>query len=321
MSQIAPNVLPQTPVVQEFDTSQLLKDNNGPYDTLPDAFGVFRRYRSRPHTIPDLTCELNYYSNKEYENLGKICALDRDLNSVVWPCPNISTFLVQHWHWVEGGQKTKNSRDSLVNGVMLDPRFNINDIRGISWTDLDKQLEAKGSSGLSAGWNKSTLGLKVPSYRDTSSSTTATFPIPNFQYRKLIDVMIEAFSRNDPQSFHYEPFELHSLVSPDAGESQRLCGEVYTSKAMLELHDEIQKLPPKPGCNLPRVVGAFMFSSDGAQVAQFSTKNIHPVYCYFGNQSKYERCKPSSNTCFDIAHIPPVRTRIQPDKPMLILIC
>ena len=77
---------------------------------------------------------------------------------------------------------------------------------------------------------------------------------------------------------------------------------------MLRLHAEIQKLPAEPGCDLPHVAAALMFSSDGAQVAQFSTTNIHPIYCFFCNQSKYEWCKPSNNTCFDIAHIPPVCT-------------
>ncbi|EUC58746.1 hypothetical protein RSOL_274000 [Rhizoctonia solani AG-3 Rhs1AP] len=233
-------------------------------------------------------------------------ALEKDIKEVIWPCPNISTFLVQHWHWVEGGHKTKNSRDSLVNKVLLDPRFKLEHIRGIMWSDLDKQLEAKGSSGLSAGWNTTMLHLKVPSYQSSTSSSVEEFPIPNFQYRTLVDVMIEAFSHNDSKSFHYEPFELRCFNSPSTNKSQQLHGEIYHSKTMLELHDEIQRLPAEPGCDLPRVVAAYMFSSDGAQVAQFSTKNIHPIYCYFGNQSKYERCKPSSNTCFDLAHIPPL---------------
>ncbi|CUA77715.1 putative ubiquitin carboxyl-terminal hydrolase FAF-Y [Rhizoctonia solani] len=293
LSPAALDVLPQAPVVEEPCILQLHEDRTGTFETLPDAFGVFRRYHSRPYTIPDQACELEHYSNREYENGNKIEALEKDVKAVIWPCPNISTFLVQHWHWVEGGHKTRSSRDSLVNKVLLDPQFKLEHIR------------------LSAGWNAVTLRLKVPSYQSGTASSVVEFPIPNFQYRTLVGIMIEAFSHNDPTNFHYEPFELHCLVSTLSTQSQRLYGEIYNSKAMLDLHDEIQLLPPEPGCDLPRVVAAFMFSSDGAQVAQFSTTNIHPVYCYFGNQSKYERCKPSSNACFDLAHIPPLPDAVE----------
>ncbi|CAE6402750.1 unnamed protein product [Rhizoctonia solani] len=48
-----------------------------------------------------------------------------------------------------------------------------------------------------------------------------------------------------------------------------------------------------------------MFGSDGTVLGKgFSNVKGHPIYAFFGNESKYQRCKPASNTCFHVAHIP-----------------
>ena len=61
--------------------------------------------------------------------------------------------------------------------------------------------------------------------------------------------------------FHYEPYELlwHPPHIPDPIHIQ---GELYSSPAFLNAHQELQKSPNEPGCNLPPVVIALMFSSD-----------------------------------------------------------
>lgn len=276
------------------------------FETLPDTFGVFRCYNSYPTSVPDQDCSLPDYSNKDYETpgLGNSTS-DADVKSIISPCPNMSTYLMQKWHWVDGARKTQQGRDDLVNEVLLDPHFSLDDIRGVNWSSLDDELEAKGSTGLSAGWKSATLGINVPAYTSSSSSHIEKFEIPDFQYRPLMDVVTEAFSHNDPKNFHYEPFELyHASLGSDT--PQKLSQEIYNSKFMMDAHKEVNELPAEPGCTLPRAAAVLMVSSDGAQVAQFSTTNIHPVYVFFGNHSKYEHCKPSSNTCYDVAHIPPV---------------
>ncbi|GAB1522320.1 hypothetical protein RhiTH_005434 [Rhizoctonia solani] len=48
-----------------------------------------------------------------------------------------------------------------------------------------------------------------------------------------------------------------------------------------------------------------MFGSDGTVLGKgFSNVKGHPIYAFFGNESKYQQCKPASNTCFHVAHIP-----------------
>ncbi|KAF6749791.1 hypothetical protein DFP72DRAFT_1014005 [Ephemerocybe angulata] len=45
-----------------------------------------------------------------------------------------------------------------------------------------------------------------------------------------------------------------------------------------------------------------MFWSDSTSVGHFTGDNLWPLYMFIANQSKYDRCKPSSNHCHHIAY-------------------
>jgi hypothetical protein len=68
-------------------------------------------------------------------------------------------------------------------------------------------------------------------------------------------------------------------------------------------HQDLQASPREPGCNLPRVVAALMFWSDGTQLTHFGKEKLWPVYMFFGNESKYQCGKPSNNLCEHIAYL------------------
>jgi hypothetical protein len=55
-------------------------------------------------------------------------------------------------------------------------------------------------------------------------------------------------------------------------------------------------------CDLPRVVAGLMFWSDVTHLTSFGDAKIWPLYMFFGNESKYFRCKPSSNLCHHVAY-------------------
>jgi hypothetical protein len=103
--------------------------------------------------------------------------------------------------------------------------------------------------------------------------------------------------------FHYEPYELHwqPNVGPTA-ETQRVYGELYTSPAFIDAHNALQASPGEPGCDLPRVAVALMFWSDATHLTNFGDAKLWPLYMFFGNESKYQRCKPSSNRCKHVAY-------------------
>ena len=92
--------------------------------------------------------------------------------------------------------------------------------------------------------------------------------------------------------FHTNPYRLHwqpaNLTIPI-----RVQGELYTSPAFIDAHQELQDLPGEPGCDLPQVIAALMFWSNSPCLTSFGKAKLWPLYLYFSNNSKYRRCKPS----------------------------
>ncbi|KJA12603.1 hypothetical protein HYPSUDRAFT_210329 [Hypholoma sublateritium FD-334 SS-4] len=110
-------------------------------------------------------------------------------------------------------------------------------------------------------------------------------------------------NKQDFPHFHLEPYELRwRRKGTPVTESTRVYGELYTSPAFLETYEEIQSSAPEPGCSLPRVLVGLMFGSDSTQLTSFGDASLWPCYMYFGNESKYRRCKPSCNLSNHIAY-------------------
>jgi hypothetical protein len=238
-----------------------------------------------------------------------------NIAQIIAPCPNLSVFYVMRYHWLTGETKSLADRDYLCSKLLLQPDFNCNDIIGVNFKDIDNKLAAAAhnwdpSFPLSEGWKNIPLWLPVPPPRITQKNR-ANPPSPlyvsisGFQALTLLGVMHKAFSNNNQKSFHYKPFEEYHKPLGSLDPPQRLSGEMYTLPVMIRGHQEVQNLAIRDAsCTLPQCVAACMFASDGVQFAAFSHVKGWPILCSFGNQSKYERCKPTSNTCFQLAHIP-----------------
>lgn len=81
-------------------------------------------------------------------------------------------------------------------------------------------------------------------------------------------------------------------------------GEMYTSEAMLEADAEIQSLVLDEHAELPHVVVPVMLYTDSTYVAQFGDASLWPGYVSIGNQSKYDRVKPSIFSSHHVAYFP-----------------
>jgi hypothetical protein len=86
-----------------------------------------------------------------------------------------------------------------------------------------------------------------------------------------------------------------------------LHGELYTSPPFISAHRELQNMVGEPNCNLPRVVVGLMFWSDATFLTTYGNAKLWPLYMAFGNDSKYQRCKPSSNLYEHVAYFEEVR--------------
>ena len=110
-------------------------------------------------------------------------------------------------------------------------------------------------------------------------------------------------NKKDFRHFHLEPYELRwRRKDMPEKESIRVHGELYGSPAFLEVHEEVQSSAGEPGCTLLRVIVGLMFGLDSTLLMSFGNASLWPCYMYFGNESKYRRCKPNCNLCNHIAY-------------------
>ncbi|EGO25512.1 hypothetical protein SERLADRAFT_368908 [Serpula lacrymans var. lacrymans S7.9] len=130
-----------------------------------------------------------------------------------------------------------------------------------------------------------------------------TFNVTGMHYCPLIEVIKEAFSSPLAKKFHLFPFKQFFQANSTAP-VERVFDEVYTSDAWLQAHDNLQKQPPEPGCNLERVILGLTFWLDSTHLGSFGTAKAWPVYLYFANLSKYICACPNSGACNHVAYIP-----------------
>ena len=153
-----------------------------------------------------------------------------------------------------------------------------------------------------ARWTRSPILITVPFHHRMKHPGAKSHIIFDFYYRSLVSLIKEKLSNPlDDQHFHYEPYSL--LWKPnEESDEVHVHGELYSSSAFREAHRRLQEFPGEPGCELPRVVVGLMFWSDATHLATFGNAKLWPCYLFFGNESKYRRCKPSCNLCAHVAY-------------------
>lgn len=194
--------------------------------------------------------------------------------------------------------------------IISDADFHQDDVRNVNWDRINNKLGAEDADEWlddDAGWTSTPVSISVPFQprRGVLSSADAcarNYVAGEFHHRQLVSIIKEKIkSLQATHHFHYEPYELlwHPPHMPDP---VRVQGELYSSPAFLNAHQELQDSPNEPGCKLPRVVIALMFSSDLTHLTAFGDAKLWPLYLFFGNDSKYLRCKPTSYLCEHVAY-------------------
>lgn len=231
------------------------------------------------------------------------------ISNSYFPYPNKNSFLLGNWYWGEGVQKSQEGFKDLVK-IVGNPDFKPSDVQNTRWTNINMLL---GSSEIDetedgewtdvdAGWMKTPIKISVPFHSRTPHPGPQAYIGGNLYHRSLIDVIKERISDyHTAQRFHMEPYEF--TWTPHANSYQiPVYGEFYSSPAFIDAHRSLQDEPGESGCGLQRVVIALMFWSDATHLTTFGNAKLWPLYLYFGNDSKYLRCKPSSNLCCHVAY-------------------
>ncbi|KAF8754162.1 hypothetical protein RHS01_06490 [Rhizoctonia solani] len=243
----------------------------GTYTTEPDIFGRYQIYNTHPLRIPNANSPLS--------------------DSVVLQ-PHQKNYSL-------------NSRESLCNDVIGQPGFCPQDVVGYNFRALDRKLaESEHTWNTlcppSKGWKNVSIQLEIPPLRQTKARTQADkgmavprhyLTVNGLRAQRLTDIVYKAFSQNNPRSFHYTPYK--ALWKPlDSGSrpAMQVFDEIYSSPSMLNAHREVQRLKiADSGCTRPRCVAYMMFGSDGTVLGKgFSHVKGHPIYAFFGNESKYQ---------------------------------
>ena len=266
-----------------------------------DTFGLFRQYYATSYPTHDPNGKIQIIFSEQGANGNED---DIVSTSLFRPYPNHNAFLLGEWYWNNGVQKTKEGFQKLIDIVSADS-FKPADLQNISWNSLNKCLGESAESDdqwfdePDSGWKETAITLSIPFPSNTPEPGTRMYTFPPFRHRSIVSVLKDKMqNQHDFQHFHLEPYELRwRRKDMDETESTRVHGELYTSSAFMKEHRELQMAAGEPGCSLPRVVIGLMFGSDSTLLAQFGTAALWPCYMYFGNESKYRRCKPTCNLC------------------------
>jgi len=275
------------------------------FRTPRNIFGLSRRYETieLPSFDPEEQITLQDLSNVP------VCS-DPSEPKAFYPYPNRSAFELGYWHWNGGTHKSQASFRELMD-IIGAPEFQSADVRNINWDHINKELGTDDDTGEwldeDAGWAQTPVTISVPyqsrrGIRSEPGAGPRNYTVEDFRHRNLVSIIKEKVSGLvEGHQFHFEPHELLWQRNADVNPI-RVQGELYTSPAFNDAHRELQDSPREPGCDLPRVVIALMFWSDATQLTTFGNAKLWPLYLFFGNESKYRRCKPTCHLCEHVAY-------------------
>jgi hypothetical protein len=269
--------------------------------TATNSFGLLREYLDRPSFDPD-----SFVPEDDLHQVG-----GTDPVSIL--PPSVRPSLVHRnesveilMNWKDSGASTKSDAEvnRLVNDVLLDPNFKLEDLQGFNVARENQRSDAAEKKfPFFDSFQTADINIEVPS--GTSGIPPGTFSVPGLVYRKLTAVIQASLSSPLASHFHFLPFKL--FHKSQSGVEERLFSEVYNSDVFIKEYDNVQRapLPPdQPNCKLEKVVVALMVWSDSTHLANFGTAKLWPIYFLFGNASKYIRGQPNSGACQHVAYIP-----------------
>lgn len=290
--------------------------------TAANSFGVERRYFGRPSSVPDAfipledmlneseapaTAALSEQDEGRSDGPSELSLMDR-IAEAIHPYPNFSAWLLGRHHW-STDRKSEADRRALIHDVLLHKLFNAEELRGVNFDTLDDQLSKLDvddpSLFLGRGWKRSPVRFEVPHGNKTAppSRDACTFESAGVLHRSIPDLVCEEFAKPAAQAFHFTPFE-ETWVRGNGQPRERMHGELFSSPAFIAAHEELQSLPPEPGCTLPRAIAGLLVMSDSAHLTDTGNAHIHPFNVAFANESMYSRGKPSNHSVHPVMHLP-----------------
>ena len=224
---------------------------------------------------------------------------------------NPSVFRLLLWHHNSALTKSLNDLNILVQNVIRAPDFSVehfNDFDAARATDRFFEQEDL-ETHLNDGWYEQTVPITLACDKvlHKSEANAPTLDVASLYYRKPLEVIKAALQESNAQRFHIAPFEEYWTPHTD-GPPERIYSDLYNSEAYLQehanLHGQIREDPQA----LEIVIISMMLWSDSTHLTSFGNASLWPIYLFFGNQSKYDRAKPTTFSAHHLAYIPEVNT-------------
>jgi len=143
-------------------------------------------------------------------------------------------------NWKDFGTSTKSDTEvnHLVDDVLLDPNFKLDDLRGFNAARENQRSDtAEKEFPLFNSFQTTDINIEVSS--GTSGLPPGTFAVPELLYRKVTAVIQAAFLSPHASHFHFSPFKLFHR-SPSCKE-EWVFSEVYNSDVFIKEHDNVPR--------------------------------------------------------------------------------
>lgn len=281
--------------------------------TGANKFGLVREYPHRPSVDPDHFVPPADLLQAPTQPSTPASELEAS-RPRFWPFKSMAVYLLMDWMHTGSSRKSVGEVDRLAK-VLTHPEFTTEDMSGFSARKQNALFDASDTKDPESsedqsvpgdGWRQSTVEISIPTGEKDPTGNGLPFTVHGLHHRPLLGVMKAAVADVSSRWFHYFPFR--RFWDSPSGERVRVYDEAYTSDVWLKAHDDLQKQPNEPGCELEKVILGLMFWSDSTHLTSFGAAKVWPVYLYFGNLSKYMRSKPSCAAAHHVAYIPPVRS-------------
>ncbi|KAL1750236.1 hypothetical protein FB107DRAFT_252267 [Schizophyllum commune] len=212
----------------------------------------------------------------------------RKIKDIIYPYPNVSSFLFNHHHHIGGATKTLGERDRAYQ-LMNDPRFHSEDVCGVNFKKMDELVAADVQSPWEGnGWTTTPVTIKIP----TGQKMTAAKRKERARERaaaKRHETVKPAGSDDNCYQYHAANVHTQSLmhILKSAVVEEELSKEFHWHPSPYEE----QWTPPYEDFNVE-------------SIAQFGPSKAWPLYVFFGNLSMHKRMKPSTHAAHQAAFFP-----------------
>ncbi|THU99853.1 hypothetical protein K435DRAFT_658207 [Dendrothele bispora CBS 962.96] len=320
--------MPETELDKEPQDADAIPQNVIYVDSELDYFGIYRSYPETTATIPDEEVPISDIcvgpslpsaplSGNPYSVFGTVLSNARSfVQNLFTPFSNASEYRLISWFY-RRDSKSLADLDDLVQNVLLAGDFQLEDLEGFSTVRIMRQMDehrgARAAFREEDGWIESSVKIPLPAEGFcVPESEVATLEIDGIFHRDMLDVITSVFESPASNNFHYSPHKLHRQQFPRSASPEHLRSKLYDSDAFIREYESVtqaehkrrQSSPPtSEDPDVPIGIASIMCWSDSTHLSSFGDKSAWPVYMYLGNQSKYERGKPSAFAAHHIAYI------------------